>query len=490
MFEKYMEKDLKRKINIINLLWENPQLTSLEIGDYLGVTAATIKSDIKFINFYYCLEEVPLIISSSNGYCILNKESRNKVDYLKKVYKDSLFIRACCFFLKNNFTGVNQFADEEFISKSKAYYLKEEVLTYLSEVEIINSLNEVDECRLRFLLTFFQMKLDEEFVKISKNNKIVFLSLFREFEKIEICLLSDYSKEYASILFQLHFNRRNKTCLNFDQIAVDLLKNTKVYERLSKPIILFLEKELHGQAKEEEIFFFVLIFNLMNANYFDETNRLTSYQSYVQLISNSPVLYYNELVCLFEREFNIELKKEKLFEATLISFLRKCIFNLQILIPEEHMELGNSAEVPEEIVSRIKSIFCQWNDITQIPLIYSDDHIKYFTSKLYFLLSKKARPQNLYLLTSFYTDYLLAKEILNRECGGLVKIHQFNPNKKMSEFAINDLVLYDTQYEILKYLPCVTLKISYIFDLVELQMIRKQLFGYDLKGITCNKYAY
>ncbi|EMF0203558.1 hypothetical protein NXK88_002847, partial [Enterococcus hirae] len=191
-----------------------------------------------------------------------------------------------------------------------------------------------------------------------------------------------------------------------------------------------------------------------------------------------------------EREFNIELKKEKLFEATLISFLRKCIFNLQILIPEEHMELGNSAEVPEEIVSRIKSIFCQWNDITQIPLIYSDDHIKYFTSKLYFLLSKKARPQNLYLLTSFYTDYLLAKEILNRECGGLVKIHQFNPNKKMSEFAINDLVLYDTQYEILKYLPCVTLKISYIFDLVELQMIRKQLFGYDLKGITCNKYAY
>ncbi|EMF0203394.1 helix-turn-helix domain-containing protein, partial [Enterococcus hirae] len=231
MFEKYMEKDLKRKINIINLLWENPQLTSLEIGDYLGVTAATIKSDIKFINFYYCLEEVPLIISSSNGYCILNKESRNKVDYLKKVYKDSLFIRACCFFLKNNFTGVNQFADEEFISKSKAYYLKEEVLTYLSEVEIINSLNEVDECRLRFLLTFFQMKLDEEFVKISKNNKIVFLSLFREFEKIEICLLSDYSKEYASILFQLHFNRRNKTCLNFDQIAVDLLKNTKVYER-------------------------------------------------------------------------------------------------------------------------------------------------------------------------------------------------------------------------------------------------------------------
>ncbi len=485
-----MEKDLYRKINIINLLWENSQLTSLEIGDYLSVSNVTIISDIKFINDYYCLEEAPLIVSSSAGYSILNRENRNKIYYLKKVYNDSLFIRACCFCLQNNFTKINQFAKEEFISKSKAYYMKEVVLTYFKEIEIINSLNEVDECRLRFLITFFQMKLDEEFIKISKNTKIEFSKLFEEFEKKEMCLLSDYSKKYASILFQLHFDRRKKVRLNFDQDSVDLLKKTKVYERLSQPIIFFLEKELHGQAKEEEIFFFVLIFNIMNANYFDEASKLSTYTSYVDLISNTPALYYNDLVSLFEKEFNLELRKERIFEATLVLFLRKCIFNLQTLIPEEHVELGNLAEVPEEIVTRVKSIFFQWNNITKIPLAYSDYHIKYFTSKLYFLISKKSRPKNLYLLTSFYTDYLLAKEILNREYGRLVKIHQFNPNKKLTEYASNDLVLYDTQYEILERLPCLTLKVSYIFDLVELQTIRNQLFGYDLNGIMCNKYAY
>lgn len=490
MFEKYMEKDLIRKISIINLLWENQQLTSIELAEYLEVTTTTVKSDIKFINVYYCLEDTPLILSSSNGYCIAIKEKRNKVDYLKKIYKDSLFIRACCYFLKSNFKEVNQFADQEFISKSKAYYLRDEVIIYLKEVQVLNSSGETDECRLRFLLTFFQMKLDEEFVSISMNNRLVFSQLFEEFEKVEVCLLSNYSKQYASILFQLHFNRRNKKKLFFDENALNVLRTTEVYERLAQPIILFLEKELHGQANEEEIFFFVLIFNIMNSNYFDEAEILENYQSYVNLISHSPTLLYKDLVLLFEKEFDMPLGGEKLFEATLISFLRKCILNLQILIPEEHFELGNIAEVPVDICLRIKNIFLEWNNLTRLDLKYSDNHIKYFTSKIYFLLSKIKRPQNLYLLTSFYTDYLLAKEILVREYGNIVCIQQFNPNKELFTYASNDLVLYDTEYEILKRLPCLKLKISYVFDLVELQIIRERLFGYDLKGITCNRYAY
>ena len=93
-------------------------------------------------------------------------------------------------------------------------------------------------------------------------------------------------------------------------------------------------------------------------------------------------------------------------------------------------------------------------------------------------------------MTSFYTDHLLAKEILNREYGNIVHIEQYNPNKQISTYSVNDLVLYDTKYEVLSKLPCLTLKISYVFDLVELQLIREQLFGYDLKGITCYKYAY
>ncbi len=424
-----MERDLMRKITIVNLLWESSQITSIELAEYLEVTAATIKSDIKFINTCYCSEDSLLIGSSLNGYYILNKNKRDKAYYMKKIYKESLFIRACCHFLKNNFSNVIQFANQEFISKSKAYYLKGEVMIYLKEIQVITATNEIDECRLRFLL-------------------------------------SDYSKKYASILFQLHFNRRKKGEMNFEKNTLCMLKKTKVYERLSQPVRLFLEKELYGQVKDEEIFYFVLIFNVMNANYFEDGGISEIHQSYVNLISNSPILFYKELVYLFEKGFNIRLEKEKLFEAALITFLRKCIFNLQSLIPEEHFELGNLAEVPNHIFLKSREIFYQWNNLTKLNLSYSDYHIKYFTSKIYFLLSKRKRPQNIYLLTSFYTDYLLAKEILNREYGNIVHIEQYNPNKQISTYSVNDLVLYDTKYEVLSKLPCLTLKISYVFDLV------------------------
>ncbi|HGV8438701.1 TPA: hypothetical protein I0I20_RS13710, partial [Enterococcus faecium] len=100
---------------------------------------------------------------------------------------------------------------------------------------------------------------------------LVFSQLFEEFEKVEVCLLSNYSKQYASILFQLHFNRRNKKKLSFDENALNVLRTTEVYERLAQPIILFLEKELHGQANEEEIFFFQTVDKLLNLFIFCHT---------------------------------------------------------------------------------------------------------------------------------------------------------------------------------------------------------------------------
>ena len=45
MFERYVEKELARKVDLITLLWENEQLTSNEIALMLNVTATTISEN-------------------------------------------------------------------------------------------------------------------------------------------------------------------------------------------------------------------------------------------------------------------------------------------------------------------------------------------------------------------------------------------------------------------------------------------------------------
>lgn len=485
MIEKYMEKELVRKVKIINLLWEKEELTSIDLASTLEVTATTVKSDIKALNLYYCSPNNPLIVSSASGYSILNKPQRNKRAYLKTIYNDSLFIRACCYNLKHNFSEIETFAEEEFISLSKAYDLKKVVLSYIKELDISYFQNELpnNECRIRFLITYFQMKIGIDIIDIPQFNQYHFDELFKEFETTENCLLSRYSKEYASILFQLDYERSHTCPISFDPVSLSLLKSTTVYQRLRKIIYPFLEKEFHTRVSEEHILYYVLVFNIMNANYIDSKEVTDSYNNYVQIIKERDDLHYDRLLSLFSQEFGDDLDTHSLlFEAPLIIFLRKCIFNLQILIPEEHLELGNMSVISNSLSEKISHILATWNKESNLNLLFSDDHIKYLASKIYFLISKRRRTQKIYILTSFYTDYLLAKELLSTEYGALIQVLQFDP-KKSSSYDQNDLILHDTEYEILEKTHCQKLQISFIFDLAELQQIRMFLFGYDLSGI-------
>lgn len=484
MLEKFMEKELVRKIKIINLLWETDALTSAALASALAVTGATIKNDIKTLNLNYCSPTAPLVVSSGSGYSILDRE-QNKREVLKRIYRDSLFLRACCFYLTRGFANSERFATVEFISPSKAYDLKNAVLAYVEALGITpTSADSKDECRLRFLITYLQMKIGVEIVAIPKFNHYQFDRLFNEIEEIEKCLFSEYSRQYASVLFQLDYDRSSAFPVGFDQDEKNLFVKTEAYQRLRDPVAAFLKQEFHAESTEDHLLYYVLILNIMNANYIESAEWEASYTSYVKVIKNSPQLQYAKLENLFFERFGLELDVNSiLFEAPVITFLRKCMFNLQILIPEEHLELGYMPCIPQDFITALTEIFHAWNNITGLPLLYSADHLKYLASKLYFPLHRRSRPEKIYILTSFYTDYLLAKEILSAEYGALIQVAQFVPKVK-AVYTEDDLILYDTNYPILEKLPCKKLQVSFIFDLAELQAIREYLFEYDLSGIT------
>lgn len=485
MFEDYIEKELQRRIKIIDILWKMDNLTSIEIAEELSVTAATVKSDIKLINIEYCDKSNPLIVSSSVGYSVLNKPNRNKKEYLKKIYGASLFVKATCFFLKSSFCDIEKLEEVEYISQSKAYSIKKKVSEYLEELEIMENGKFVEhsERRVRFLLAFFQFELGVEVVNISEENRAIYQIFFNEVEAIEKCMFSEYSKNYAMILFQISFVRKNQNPVTFTTKELELIRETLIYKRLSSIINLFLQKMLRFNILEEEAIYFALVVNVMNANYYDQSE---TYRAYVKLIQESALLKYQSLVMSFESGFKSRLRDNLIFESALISFLRKCILNLQTLIPEEHISLGKIVQVPENIIEKIKMILNDWNSQTNLNLKFSNAHIMQLASKLFFILRKIKRPKRIYLLTSFYTDYLLAKELLVHEYGAIVDIRRFNPNMQ-SDFHDDDLILYDVDYDVLKKFSSMKLKINFIFDVKELQEIRKLLFGYDLEGIEENK---
>ncbi|ENZ7231867.1 hypothetical protein ACG7XA_002642 [Enterococcus faecium] len=485
LLEKYLEKDLVRKFKIANLLWENDILTSIDLACALNVTTTTIKSDIKNINMFYCPSNEPLVISETTGYSILNKKSCNKKNFFRQLYNSSLFIKACCFYLKNDFKETEKFALQEFISVSKAYELKNKVLVYLKELDIYID-DRKSECRIRFLIAYFQMKLGIQVVEISKHKQFIFDRLIEEVEKLEGCFFSNYSKEYAYVLLQLNFKRRKNNPVYFNNKEVNLLKETIIYKRLYNPVFKLLKNELHININEHEILYCMTVINIMNANYYENKESLEIHEYYANLISK--LVNYKELLALFDEEFNSVLSKNHLFQAVLVLFLRKSLFNLQILIPEEHIELGNYATIPSSLVEQTEKVLNKWQEKNKLNLQFSIEHVRYLASKLYFIVKRKKRPRVIYLLCNFYPDYLLAKEILQIEFGTFVEVMQFPSSLSNVYFHRDDLILYDIYSPVLKKTGCKLLKISYIFDLKELQKIGAQLFEYDLKDIDRKEF--
>lgn len=483
LMERYIEKDIIKKVEIMNKLWETSGIQSKKLAKELEISIVTVRNYIQDLNIKF---DFLIDLDTKYGYIIYNKNKLNKQEYLKILYKDSLFLKACFYFLKSNFRRVDAFSRDEFISFSKAYELRNKVIEYIQllGIEPQEILIPNNECKIRFLITYFQVIMGMDFVAVTDADRYRFNQLFQELEISERCVFSAYSKEYAGILFQLHFTRDLKYPVVFSGLSKFFLEESDMYNRLYPIVKEFLKKESYYEVRDEAVLYFILIFVIMNANYYDSHVNDEIWNIY-SVVSRLPVI--ENLVKDFEKIFKRSLSNNIVFIAALIPFNRKCVFNLQKFIPEEHYELGNIAEVPEELVSKVRSIFENWNKKEQLELDFSEDHIKYFTSKLFFILNKKKRVKTIYLLTSFYTDYLFASEILGDEYGNIANIKQFDPQKEVSSYNDEDLILFDTQYDILKQINCKKIKIAYVFDIEELTEIRKELFGYSLEGIDKRK---
>lgn len=480
VFRKYLEKEIFRKVTIINLLWEKSSLTSLEMSQQLNVSVSTIKGDIKAINLQFD-ETDPLIESNPTGYLIRNKYKRNKRTYMKKVYQYSPFIKACMYFFKTDFSNPLGFAKQEFISSSKAYQLKKEVMSYVASYGIdLNDKKVEDEYRLRFLIALFQMKSGIQVVKVSKTSQYKINHLFQQIEKEQKCLFSDFSKEYAQILLQLMFDRKMKLKDNLDIKKLEMYKCTPIYHQIEDRLVDFL-KQMFLSPDERNLNYCTIVFNFLNQNFYEINAHEKNYQCYIAFTKEFPVIQYEYLIDKMERNIPNFSNNQRTIEVLTLMFLRKCHFNFQQLIPEEHVVEGTDmAEIPQAFFEKIKRIFMDWNDFSGLNLAFSDDHFRYLATKIYFLTYRSKNEKRVFLLTGVCTDFLWAQEMLEQEFGNTLDIQQFNPETIPSNYNKRDVILYNISHEKLSQIDCFKMRVSFNFDFCELFNIRKELFGYDI----------
>jgi hypothetical protein len=379
MIEDYIEKDIIRKVKLVEFLFELKELNVSEAAERLGVTFNTIKAD--FQKLVIRLEEdIDYYKMTSSHLLIFFKPNIRRYDLIKQIYQDSNFLRVCSRYIM----GENDYltlVDEEFLSVTKVFKIKKDVENYFSEA--LSPLTEIPEnsheLQQRFLILSIWMRCDYLDTQIDAE-------------------IMTKSEKYANKILHVLANRLNKTQYTFFKLAIYLSlsrqKSDPVFfpeetmAMLRNGIIFNMFREIfieHDEAlSDEEIAYLTIIYRTLpynSPNYF----MLEIDYHYVR---NRLITKFKEidlLIEMFEKEFSVHLFGNILFEVPLFNLLYTCALNIGNFLVTKHIFLSDEQRL---VLNRVKLILKKWTEeldtpINNIPYF----HLQEFCQLTFFILT-------------------------------------------------------------------------------------------------------
>ncbi|MBF8807384.1 MAG: helix-turn-helix domain-containing protein [Enterococcus lacertideformus] len=348
MIEDYIEKDIIRKVKLVEFLFELKELNVSEAAERLGVTFNTIKAD--FQKLVIRLEaDIDYYKMTSSHLLIFFKPNIRRYDLIKQIYQDSNFLRVCSRYIIGEHDYLT-LVDEEFLSVTKVFKIKK-VENYFSEALVPLTENPEDSLELqqRFLILSIWMRCDYLDTQIDP----------------EIMVKSE---KYADKILHVLSNRLNKTQYTFFKLAIYL----SLSRQKSNPVTFPEDTMIIMQNG--------IIFNMFREIFIEHDEALSSEEiAYLAIIYrtlpyNSPNYFMLEidlLIEMFEKEFGVNLFGNILFEVPLFNLLYTCALNIGNFLVTKHIFLSEEQLL---VLNRVKLILKKWTNELDTPI----NHIPYF----------------------------------------------------------------------------------------------------------------
>ncbi len=225
---------------------------------------------------------------------------------MQQLSQNSLFLKTCLLYLEEDEPDYLQLTECEFISVSKAYSLKKQVLAYFNDcgIEIDRYSPRFTEMERRLLLLnvsyrlggFNSWELPESFFeRADRFIESVTENSGRFYDK--------ENKEILSIGFAISFLRQQVCAVTIDSKFIEEIKKRPIYNYVESA---WENTDFQTYYKKEEFAFILTLFNLCNYGFHSYQLIAEDFQQLHQVfIDNTPEI--KELVATFESHFNQEL---------------------------------------------------------------------------------------------------------------------------------------------------------------------------------------
>lgn len=376
MIEEFLEKDVARRIKLVEYIFELKTIGLRELSERLDVTIHTIKNDIHKITLELQQFITYNMITTTH---ITMLFSKNITDYelIKEIYKESHFLRVIARYLLGE-TNYLTIVEEDFVSTTKAFQTKKKVETFLTtqNFQKVGEGFEADELTYRMVFVAVWLRTDLFNDSIDQRLLLLASSFIKEvFEAFS----SNYhlnNRQYQFLLYHTYLclTRSEKELFFADE---DNIQTRIEYHQLSMISKNFFKKE--EELTPRNLTFLTTLCSILPIRAKNYSIIELNYQNErVRIIENHPPV--KDLITSLEEEFQTVLFHDESFEIPFIYFVHSLWENVQNYYLERNYYLS-----PEQLnyVSRVEKVLAQWKQAFSADALYFNPlSIMKFTSDI------------------------------------------------------------------------------------------------------------
>ncbi|WP_165005657.1 MULTISPECIES: DNA-binding protein [unclassified Enterococcus] len=430
MIEEYIEKSILRQLFLCGQFYVNKEINLDTCSTLLQVCKTTLLNDIK--NLTKELEEsIVYRQREKERYSLYFSENVSRFQLMQRIARHSLFLKTCLLYLENEPDYI-QLTEIEFVSVSKAYSLKKQVLSYFQECGIT-----IEHCSPRFSEMERRLLLLNVYYRLGFSNGEKVPSDYMDHANRFINAVTEkcgriYNKENREILrigFLISYLNQHKHPLIIDLPFVEALKKRPVYRFVADAWQNDAFKEYYY---DDEFYFILSLFNLCDYG-FDSYEAIEKdfRQLHQVFIEESDEI--QALISLFEEHFDRAFFGNRPFERALIHLMRSTWDNYQLFMPEKFYLL-----TPDQLqlLKVVQSLIHTWSKRLPYDLRINSNCLRAFVVELSGILRLDKTQLQAFIVTNSDVNYLIYRDALESVSTCTIQVTPTIYNKLSEELII------------------------------------------------------
>ena len=416
MLDDYLEKNIQNKLKLFNILYSK---TSATMNDMLSLLPLSIDGIHTLINELNLDFSGLAKIDKRAPYFVFHLyDEVTFMELLYSIYQSSDILHCLKFIILNEENNsLTFFSQIRSLSKSSTYRIREKCEKYLRQVGLQLNGNQIagEEYRIRFLTALLHYKFGITCYPINDTD----IGLTRDFilstnHAIDSTYLEVTANEYGffEYLFMLLWKRKNFLTAPIVSKELENLKELFIYEKLKTALKNF-ELKLGICFSDFDYDYIYLVYCATNSCLFADQWTEQDIEHVHQIVFSTPAFY--DLLQRIEKKLGKEIANSHVLKSSLIYFYKKCLLELQCIIPNKNFYLDSEKSHLTQIV--FKAVFDNLEDWrkNQNRLYEIDNgHIFYLTLQIELIIKQFLPPVPVFVLSELTPELEITTLYLRR----------------------------------------------------------------------------